>query len=335
MIKLGVLDHTHIGEGRTAAETLEEAVQLAQETEKLGFSRYWVSEHHGSPSLASSSPEILIAHLAAHTSRIRVGSGGIMLSHYSAYKVAENFRLLEALYPNRIDLGLGRAPGGMPISTRALQAGKYSGVDVYPEQVADLTGYLHDALPPGHPFAALKAAPVIDTAPELWLLGSSDGSARIAAYQGLPFAYAQFFGVPGGERAMELYRSQFRPSFHYKEPKAMVAVMAICADTEEEANRLASSVGLFFLKLEQGMELSAYPSAETAMHYHYSEFERARLDMGKHRRAVGTPEQVKEQLTAISDLYQTDEIVIASPIHNSQARLHSYRLIAEAFDIST
>jgi luciferase family oxidoreductase group 1 len=334
MIKLGILDQSHIAEGRTAADALSETTRLAQEADKLGYSRYWVSEHHASGALAHSSPEVFIAHLAAATSRIRVGSGGIMLPHYSAYKVAENFRLLEALHPGRIDLGLGRAPGGMPLATRALQENKYVDIQQYPQQIADLTGYLHDNVPVEHRFAYLKASPVIPTAPELWLLGSSDESAKIAARQGAAYAFAQFFGVSGGEDAMRYYQEHFRPSVWNEHPKSLVAVLAICADTEEEANRIATSTDLFFLRLELGLELNSFPSVEHAMDYPYTEADLDRIRSRRQRRIVGSPAQVKEKLLAISELYNAEELVIVTPTHSFDARLRSYRLIAEAFGLT-
>jgi luciferase family oxidoreductase group 1 len=331
MIKLGVLDQSQICEGRTAANALLETTKLAQEAERLGYSRYWVSEHHASHSLATSSPEVLIAHLTALTSRIRVGSGGIMLPHYSAYKVAENFRLLEALHPGRIDLGLGRAPGGMPLSTRALQEGKYTNIDKYPQQVADLTSYLHDSMPADHPFASLLASPAIPTAPELWLLGSSNESAKIAARQGASFAFAQFFGVPGGEEAMRTYQENFQPSILNDHARSLVAVLAICADTEEQAEQLATSTDLFFLSLERGMNLQTFPSVETAMNYPYTEFDLERIRLGRGRRIVGSPHQVKEKLLKISEDYNTDELLIVTPTHDFTARVRSYQLIADIF----
>lgn len=335
MYTLGILDHCQVGEGKTARETLQETTQLAQAVEQLGYSRFWISEHHGSKALAQSSPEVMLAHLALSTSRIRVGSGGIMLSHYSAYKVAENFRVLEALHPGRIDLGIGRAPGGMPLASRALQSGLLSGIDQYPNQVADLKGYLHDQLPPEHPFAKLTASPKLATAPEIWLLGSSDGSARIAAQMGMPFAYAQFFGVPGGEYAMQHYLDHFQPSDLYEQPKPLVCMMAICAEDEAEAHRLSASSALYFLQLEKGMELDTFPSVETALAFPYTEYDDMRLVQGRQRRIVGTPEQVRNQIQAISERYQTKDILIASPIHNYAARIRSYELIAQAFHLQT
>lgn len=333
MIKLSVLDQSHICEGRTASDALSETTRLAQEAERLGYTRYWVSEHHASASLAHSSPEVLIAHLAASTTRIRLGSGGVMLPHYSAYKVAENFRLLEALHPGRIDVGLGRAPGGMPISTRALQEGKYVSIDEYPQQVADLAGYLYDSLPAGHRFASLAASPVIPTVPEVWLLGSSSESARIAARQGAAYGFAQFFGTPGGEEAVRYYQEHFQPSILGDRPRTLISVLAVCADTEEEANLLATSTDLFFLLLERGGLLPSFPSVETAMDYPYTEYDYDRIRSGRQRRVVGSPEKVKEQLIALGKQYHTDELMIVSPIHDFNARLRSYRLIADAFGL--
>jgi luciferase family oxidoreductase group 1 len=334
-MKLGVLDQVFIAEGRTASDALAESARLAQAAEKLGYARFWVSEHHGMPALAFSSPEVLIAHLAAATSRIRVGSGGIMLPHYSAYKVAENFRLLEALHPGRIDLGLGRAPGGMPLSTRALQQNKRVDVDQYPQQVLDLIGYLHEATPAGHPFEGLLAAPSIPTAPEIWLLGSSGDSARFAAILGTSYAFAEFFGTPGGEEAVRYYREHFEPNTVLEErPRAMIATMAICAETEEEANRLAVSSDLLFLGIRTGRERKNLPSVETAMHYPYTELDLELIRQIRQRRVIGTPAQVKEQLLRLGEAYQADEILLNTPVHDPEARIRSYELIAEAFRLS-
>ncbi|MFD2611111.1 LLM class flavin-dependent oxidoreductase [Paenibacillus gansuensis] len=333
MIKLSVLDQSQISEGRTAQDALMETTRLAQEAEKLGYTRFWVSEHHSSKALAHSSPEVLIAHMAALTQRIRLGSGGIMLTHYSAYKVAENFRLLEALHPGRIDLGTGRAPGGMPLSTRALQEGKRSDVDLYPQQIADLAGYLHESLPEDHRFPGLHTAPSIPTAPDLWLLGSSLGSARIAAAMGQAYAYAQFFGVPGSEQAIQLYKEQFQPSVLNDEPRTLAAVLVICAETEEEANRLATSADLFFLRLEQGRMLDTFPSVQTAMDYPYTPYDLEHMNARRHRRIVGNPEQVKQKLLEMSERYGTDEFMIVTPVHNFAARVNSYRLIAEVMRV--
>ncbi|MBE0342566.1 LLM class flavin-dependent oxidoreductase, partial [Paenibacillus sp. 28ISP30-2] len=333
-LKLGILDQSHIPEGGTAQDALSHTTALAREADKLGYSRYWVSEHHASKMLAHSSPEVLIAHLAANTSRIRVGSGGIMLPHYSAYKVAENFRLLEALHPGRIDLGLGRAPGGLPLATRALQEGKYQSVEQYPQQILDLIDYFHDSVPADHRFAGLHAAPTISTIPELWLLGSSGESARLAAMMGASYAFAQFFGTPGGVEATARYHDQYQPSILGDKPRSMAAVTVSCAETTEEAEQLASSASLFFLLLMQGKEMTSLPSVKTALSYPYTEFDRERLRQSASWRVVGTPDQCKEQLLRLAEQYRTDELLVVSSIHDFDKRVQSYRLLAKAFDLA-
>jgi len=331
-MKLSVLEHSHINEGRSVKETLDETVELARETEKLGYHRFWVSEHHGTEALASSSPEVLIAHIAAHTRSIRVGSGGIMLPHYSAYKVAENFKLLEALHPGRIDLGLGRAPGGMPLATRALQEHKRYDIDPYPQQIVDLYHYLKEDNPANHRFPGLRAFPETEGMPELWLLGSTEGTAKIAAKIGTPYAFAQFFGAAGDE-PLQHYNSCFEPSNFCGKPKALSAVMAVCADTEEEARRLAKSNELFFLSLLTGRELGFMPSVKTATEYPYSLAEQQVLEQMRTRRFIGTPGQVKEALKRYADRTHLEELMIVSHIHDFEKKIRSYRYIAEAFGI--
>lgn len=333
MLKLGMLDQSTITEGSGPKEALQATTRLAVEADKLGYSRFWVSEHHSSKALAHSSPEVLIAHLAAHTSRIRLGSGGIMLPHYSAYKVAENFRLLEALYPNRIDLGVGRAPGGRPLSTRALQEGHYHGTDPYPQQIIDLIAYLNDAVPSDHRFAGLSVSPSVDTKPELWLLGSSGGTARLAAQTGASYAFAQFFGTPGGKEATDMYHETFEPSLMSPTPKSLAAITVVCADTQEEAERLASSSDLFFLAMYKGMELPYLPSVQTAQDYPYTPYDRDQIAATRAYRVVGTPDLVKARLLELAEEYRTDELMIVSSIHDFDARLKSVRLVAEAFGL--
>jgi luciferase family oxidoreductase group 1 len=334
LIKLGVLDQVFITEGHTATEGLQASTRLAQAAEALGYSRFWVSEHHSMPALAFSSPEVLIAHLAAATSSIRVGSGGIMLPHYSAYKVAENFRLLEALHPGRIDLGLGRAPGGMPLATRALQQDKHVDVSKYPQQVLDIVGYFYDSMPTGHPFEKLLAAPAIPTAPEIWLLGSSDESARIAAMLGTSYGFAEFFGTPGGQQATQYYKEHFEPRRPLEShPRSLIATLAICAETEEEANRLAVSSDLLFLGIRTGMEMQFLPSIQTAIDYPYRDIDLMHIQQIRERRVIGTPAMVKEQLLRMGMDYNVGEILINSPIHDEKARIRSYELIADAFEM--
>lgn len=333
MIKLSVLDQSPISDGSTAAKAFSHTVTLAQEVEKLGYTRFWVSEHHNSVSLAGSSPEILISHIAAKTERMRVGSGGVMLPHYSPYKVAENFRVLEALYPNRIDLGVGRAPGGMPIATRALQEGKMLSLDQYPEQIADVAMYLHDQVPENHHYANLKATPVIPTSPDMWLLGSSGESAKIAAQQGASFAFAQFINGYGGPEVMEAYQKQFQPSYLGDKPKSIVAIFVICGETTEKAEKIASSLDLSILLLEQGKRTTGTPSIETAQNYSYSAYDLFRIKENRQRMIVGDPSSVKEQIVNLSKAYNTDEFMIVTITHRFEDKLNSYRLLANAFNL--
>ncbi|MDF2958267.1 MAG: hypothetical protein K0S39_2 [Paenibacillus sp.] len=335
-MKVSVLDQSPIAEGSNAVEALANTARLAQETEKLGYHRFWVSEHHYTLSLAGSSPEVLISHLAAKTSSIRVGSGGVMLPHYSPYKVAENFRLLEGLYPGRIDLGLGRAPGGMPLATRALQEGQASaGIDRYPDQLQDLTAYLHDTVGDNHRFAGLRATPVVSTAPEVWLLGSSEESAKLAAYRGAGFAFAHFINGYGGAEAMHWYQEHFQPSVLGDKPKSIVAVFAICADTEREADQAASSLDLSLLLLEKGAGLSSqgFPSVEKAARYPYTAYDLNRIAGNRKRMIVGTPEQVKSKLLQMSEQYNAEELMVVTLTHSFETKLKSYRLLADAFQL--
>ncbi|MGW8958347.1 LLM class flavin-dependent oxidoreductase [Paenibacillus sp. NPDC055715] len=334
MIQLSILDQSPVLEGMTHAQALHKTAELAIEAERLGYHRFWVSEHHSASNLAGSSPEVLISHLAARTSAIRVGSGGVMLPHYSAYKVAENFRVLEGLYPGRMDLGLGRAPGGMPVATRALQEGKIrNGVDLYPEQLDDLLAYLHDNTGSEHRFGSLQAMPLVETVPEMWLLGSSGDSAELAAERGVGFAFAQFINGAGGTKAIQEYQEHFKPSQHSDRPRSLVAVFAICADTEEEANRLASSMDLSLVLLEQGMRSGGTPSVEKALAYPYTPYDRMRIRENRKRMVVGSPEQVKHQMEQLSEDYHTQEIMVTSMIYDFDAKMKSIRLMAEAFGL--
>lgn len=328
-LKLSVLDQSPISEGMSAEEALSNTVKLAQYVEQLGYHRFWVSEHHDTNGLAGSSPEVLIGHLAAKTNSIRVGSGGIMLPHYSSYKVAENFKVLEALAPGRIDLGLGRAPGGMPLATRALHDGKSRDIDRYPEQVDDLLGFLHHNLAPDHPFALLRATPQPQTLPELWILGSSPSSASLAAEKGLPYTFANFINGEDGEIYMQHYLDEFQASPYYSKPQNMVAIFVICAPTEEEAERVASSIDLAILSIEQGMVSMGTPSPEKAAAYTYSPYELKRVQYNRNRMIVGSPKQVKEKLLRLSETYQTEEIMLVTITYDFQDKLRSFELVAE------
>jgi luciferase family oxidoreductase group 1 len=332
-LALGVLDQSPVRSGRTPAEAVHETIELAQAAERLGYHRYWVAEHHSTPGLAGASPEVLIGQLAVKTSHIRVGSGGVMLSHYSPLKVAESFRMLETLFPGRIDLGIGRAPGSDHRTARALAHGPGSlGLEYFPAQVADLVAYLHDRLPPGHPFAGVRAMPSGPTAPEVWLLGSSGESARYAAALGLGFSFAHFISADGSEEAVEAYRRGFRPSPELAAPRAALTVFVVCADTETEARRLAQSRELFIVRLYTG-RAGLYPSVEEAEAYPYTPPEQAIAHHARRRAVVGAPDQVRKRLLEMAAAHGADELMVVTITHDPKARLRSYELLAEAFGL--
>jgi luciferase family oxidoreductase group 1 len=333
-LKLSVLDQSPVQSGSTAADAVNDTLRLAQAAERLGYHRYWVAEHHGTASFASSTPEVLVTRVASVTSHIRVGSGGVMLMHYSPYKVAENFRMLETLFPGRIDLGIGRAPGGDQRAARALQAsGAAPSLERFPSQVADLAGYLNDSLPAGHPHERRRAMPDCEAAPCIWLLGSGGDSANLAAWLGCAFSFAEFIKDGDGSALMSDYRRDFQPSKWLQAPSASVALFVICAETEEAARRLSSSVGLWRLRIERGID-RPFPSVQEASEYPYSEAELSRLAQTRGRTIAGDPEQVRRKLLEVADKYEVDELKIVTITHEFDARLRSYELIAHAFELS-
>jgi luciferase family oxidoreductase group 1 len=329
-IILSVLDQSPLRPGCTGADALRDSIELVKFVEKLGYHRYWVAEHHSSDGLASASPEILITRLAAETETIRVGSGGVMLSHYSPYKVAENFCMLEAMYPGRIDLGIGRAPGSDHPTAQALAYGGGLGVEHFPTMIADLSGFLADSLPPDHPFKRVKARPRTEGSPPIWLLGSSNYSAAYAAHFGLAFSFAHFITPFGGDAVMRAYQSEFQPAGPLEEPMSNVGIFVICADTEEEADDLMKCRDLFRLRADRG-ELAPIPSLEEALAYPYSDAERQHVMHARERAIYGDPEQCKRQILALRDAFQCNEFVVLTACPTFEARCRSYELLAEAF----
>jgi luciferase family oxidoreductase group 1 len=333
-LKLGVLDQSPIRDGGTAAEAIAETLQLAKATERLGYTRYWLAEHHNSKGLASSSPEVLIARVAAETSTMRIGSGGVMLSHYSALKVAENFRTLETLYPGRVDLGMGRAPGTDGRTAVALSAGPGAvGIEAYPEQVADLLRFVADALPEGHYFSGIQAQPQGPTVPEPWLLGSSLESASLAGELGVPFSFAHFINESWAGEAITLYRRIFRPSRWLDEPHVTVGVSAICADADERAEELAMSRWLWRLRNRQGRRYGV-PSVADALAEDLSDAEREYIRFEQANSLVGGPERVRDRLNALAAELEVDEFIVVTITYDFADRVRSYELLAEAFDLA-
>lgn len=329
MLALSVLDQSPVRTGSTAAAAVQETLELAELCDRLGYRRYWLAEHHATPGLAGSCPEVLIGAVAARTERIRVGSGGVMLQHYSALKVAEQFRMLETLHPGRIDLGIGRAPGSDQRTARALREGE----EWFPQQVADLLAYLRDELPTAHPYAGVRATPACPTAPEPWLLGSTDQSASLAAHFGTAFSFAHFIAGEGGPEAVRAYQRAFQPSPWLAAPRASAAVFVVCADTDAEAQRLAKSRELFVVGLYTG-RLRPYPSEEEAEAFPYTPRDRAIVESARRRSFAGAPGAVRERLLAIAAEHDVDELVVVTITHDPKARRRSYELLAEAFELA-
>jgi luciferase family oxidoreductase group 1 len=302
-------------------------------TDRLGYHRYWVAEHHGGPMLASASPEVLIGPIAAATSRIRVGSGGVMLPHYSPLKVAETFTILAGLFPGRIDLGLGRAAGTDPMTTFALQRDRRQAApDDFPQQMAELLAYLDDSLPEDHPFARL--AGVLPGRPELpvpWLLGSSPQSAIWAAQLALRYAFADFINAEGADIA-RLYRERFEPARDLQAPRTAVAVWALAAPTEEEAVFLSTSSRMSFTMLRRG-ELIPVPAPEKAVEFLRREGKPLTGGRPGRRSIVGSPERVRAEIEAVTVEYGAEEVIVVTITYDHQARRRSYELLAEAFDL--
>lgn len=331
-LRLSVLDQSPVPEGSNRADALRNTVDLAQLADELGYHRYWIAEHHGTPGLASASPEALIGPVAAATPRIRVGSGGVMLPHYSPLKVAETFSALSGLFPGRIDLGLGRAAGTDPMTTFALQRDRRAAApDDFPEQLVELLGYLNDDLPADHPFARLATTlPGLPERPEPWLLGSSAQSGIWAAQLGLPYAFADFINAGGAEIAAR-YRSDWAGA--ETGPTLAVAVWAIAADTEEEAQRLASSSRMTLRLLNKG-RLIPVPPVEQALRYLASRPDPEGPRERRRRAVIGDPDQVRAGLEAVALDYGADEVMVVTITHDHEARRRSYELIAEEFGLT-
>jgi luciferase family oxidoreductase group 1 len=319
---LSVLDQTPLSEGSSGPEALQNTLDLARTADGLGYHRYWLAEHHGL-SLAGPSPEVLIGPVAAATERIRVGSGGVMLPHYSPFKVAENFSLLAGLYPGRIDLAIGRASGTDPLTTYALQRDRREvAPDDFPQQLAELLAHYDGTFPADHPFARLgRSLPGGEERPEIWLLGSSAQSAVWAAQLGLPYAFADFIN-PRGAEIVASYRQRAA------EPRTAIGVWAICAETDAEAERLATSIAMSFAMLRQGRPI-AVPTPERASRYLAQHGDPA----SGRRRIVGSPETVRAGIEAVAAEYGTDEVILVTITHDHAARRRSYELIADAFGL--
>jgi luciferase family oxidoreductase group 1 len=329
MVQLSVLDQSTIVSGRSPDTSIRESIALAQHCEALGYARYWCAEHHNSDSQAGTAPEILIAAIAATTQRIRVGSAGVMLPHYSALKVAEQFRVLDAIAPGRIDLGLGRAPGSDGRTAYALNPRAETAADHFPADVRDLLSWLvGEKLLEGHPFRDIRAQPAGPTTPEVWILGSSDYGAQVAAFFGLPFCFAHFIGDGQGiNQALAIYRESYRPSARHPGPHAAICVWAMAAQTQDEADHLFRSREMWRLNRDRGL-FTALLSPEEAAAHALSDAEETRIERLRARSFYGSADVVAGKLGALAAEQGVDEIAILTTLHDPEARRRSYSLLA-------
>jgi len=308
-------------------------LDLARRAEELGFHRYWLAEHHAIAALADPCPEVLLARLGAETRRMRIGTGGVLLPYYSAFKVAEVFRMLEALYPGRVDLGIGRAPGGDQRTAHAVGGGQFPSAEDFPQRVWELVGHLDGTMPDDHPHKHVRVQPGGDTAPQVWLLGSSDYSGLLAAQLGLRFAFAHFINAKGGDAVTRAYRERFQPSARERAPAAIVCVFAICAATDAEAERLAASIDLRRLHMALNMD-TPVPTLEEAERHSYTAEERRYVLSQRDRAVIGGPEKCRREITALAERYTADEVMLLTITGDYATRLRSYEMLAAAFALA-
>ena len=354
-MKLSVLDQSPVLSGRTAADALQATIELARLADRLGYTRYWLAEHHNSSSLADASPEILIPVVAGSTERIRVGSGGVMLTHYAPLKVAETFRMLATLYPERIDMGLGRAPGSDRLTSAALQTGPVTfPIESYPDQVSDLLRFHTDSMPENHRFSAIRATPAGTSHAEPWLLASSYGSVSYAASLGLPLSFAHFIAesihnhVPivenltgdaerdfgPGPELVQWYRENFQPSEFLSEPVVNVGVSAVCAESTDEAKRLGLARRYMRLRRDQGRALQGVPTMEELESVELNDAERRLMEVYEDRAIEGDPATVRLRLEELAGAYRTDELIVLTITPGYESRARSYELLSEAFGLN-
>lgn len=330
-IPLSVLDLAPVAEGFSSGEALQATIGTAQRADELGFSRFWVAEHHSMPGIASSAPAVLIGAIAAATTRIRVGSGGVMLPNHAPLAVAEQFGTLAALHPGRIDLGLGRAPGSDPLTAHALRRGQDLQADNFPEELGELAAFLADDFPAEHPYRGrVRAVPTGDLQPPLWLLGSSLFSAELAGLLGLPFAFAHHFSGAHTIPALERYRASFREGGLLTKPYAMVTVQVVCAPTDAEADRLALPSALSFLRLRQGNP-GKLPSAEQAAAYPWSPREQEFVLERRAGQAIGSPDTVRNSLARLVEATEADELMVTTQVYDVADRTRSLELVRGLF----
>ncbi|MGG4488177.1 LLM class flavin-dependent oxidoreductase [Metabacillus idriensis] len=327
-MKLSILDQAPIAQGASPQTALQESLKLAQLAEKTGYTRYWIAEHHDMPGLACPAPEVMLSYIGAGTSSIRIGAGAILLPHYKPYKVAETFHLLAALFPGRIDLGIGRAPGGSAEATMALSDNFLENVRTMPQKLKELLRFLHNDFPDEHMFSKIKASPIPADSPEVWLLGTSEKSGKLAAQTGIAYAFGQFMSDKDGAELLKGYKDSFQPKYELKQSKSILTVNAVCAETAEKAKEMASSTHLWRIQQLQGI-IGGVPAIDEAKAYKYSPEDVKMMKAAEEKMVIGNPTEVKKQLLDIEKKYGADELMIVTITHSYDDRLKSYKLIAD------
>lgn len=330
-IPLSVLDLAPVSEGSSTGQALRNSLDLAPRAERLGFTRYWVAEHHNMPGIASSAPAMLLAHIASVTSEIRIGSGGVMLPNHSSLVIAEQFGMLEALHPGRVDLGIGRAPGTDQLTARALRRlrGFTADADDFPDQLIELFGYFDGAWPEGHPYSHIYANPARGNRPSIWMLGSSDYGAHAAGVLGLPYSFAHHFSSANTMVAVKTYRESFRTDGVIDAPYLMLGVSVICGEDDEHAKYLAAPAALSFVRLRSGQP-GRFPSPEEAAAHTFTPFEEALLQQRTSSQIIGGPETVRAGLAELVERTGANELMITTTTFTHEDRVRSYELVAEA-----
>ncbi|MGH9715291.1 MAG: LLM class flavin-dependent oxidoreductase [Candidatus Acidiferrales bacterium] len=331
--RLSVLDLSPVASGSTSTDALRNTLDLARLADDLGYTRYWLAEHHNTQLIASSTPEVMIGHVASVTKRIRVGSGGVMLPNHAPLHVAEAFRVLEALHPGRIDLGLGRAPGTDSVTALALRRSRAAlSAEDFPQRLDELLAFLDGGFPQNHPFESVRAMPDDVPPPDVWLLGSSDFSSALAAQLGLGFAFAHHINPLPAVRALREYQDRFQPSARMAKPQAIIGVSLVCAETDEKAELLARPLELTLLRFRQGRS-ARFPTVTEATEYPYTPEDREIIRYNRQRTFVGSPETVRARVSELAGQAGVEEIMITTMMHDHADRRRSYELLAQAFEL--
>lgn len=329
-MKLSILDQVVIAEERSAQEAIQETQQLAIVADKLGYSRYWIAEHHDLPGLACPAPEVLLGLIGSKTSQMRIGAGAVLLPNYQPYRVAETYNLLATMFPGRIDIGLGRSPGGSAEASQALNSNMLQAIYSMPQKVEELLHFINRDFPTEHVFSSLQASPVPEVAPVPWILGTSVKSAQLAAKHGLPYAVGHFMNNESSKQAADTYLSEFKPSLTIDKPQLIVCVSVFCAPSIREAEAMALSSFIWSLQKDKGEHVPTLPTKSTASSYTLNETEMEKREAWQKRQMISTPQTIKTQLQDIATEFQADECMLLTNVHSFQDRLQSYRLIAEA-----